>query len=651
MKPTSTYSLLTKPSDQPHKKRASDRIEEKLLRMIISLELAPGTVVSEAELSKRLACGRTPLREAVQRLSQEYLLVPIPRHGIVIAELNLINFVQLIEAASLQESYSTRLAVERSTDAEVNDLVNITNAAAEAYKERDLLAVAELDLAFHREIAELTRNTYIVDSTVRMHRMISRYYFIALQNGLDAEISLTDHRKILKAFKRRDGEEARNLTYMHLLDAKERIASSLLSGPKPAFSEHGLNGLASPNLANNTIRIGVPTMMTGPGAPMGADIIAGIGMAVERINKNGGVLGKKLEIVYADTRTTTPEDCAQAAQALNEAGVVAYFPGGFFGPACAIEFGKYLQPLFHASASKEAVDPVAANLKELGNVFQVSASEESLGPNAFKHMTSLPYEYPNKKVAALGTDISYDILVQQGIVGLAQQNGWEIVLDDTFSFGLLDFGPQLARIRADNPAIIFACNTSTESAVAFVNQFLQHPTHSLLFLRWAPVASQFIQLLGSKANGILWQTEYAYLPSAENMRWAKEFKVEFGREPGAAWPALMDDMLNIWIAAVEAAGDSKNYSEIITYVRNLSDHPYQGRAGRYGIDPSRNEGLTGADWLPIHFYQIQDQKNSLLFLGNKPFTGFDSIPAGKFQIPPWVKSSPVHPGRGRPMKA
>src|SRR4030067_1196581 len=99
---------------------------------------------------------------------------------------------------------------------------------------------------------------------------------------------------------------------------------------------------ATPEVSTSTtIKIGVPTLMTGWGAPMGADIMAGIGMAVEEVNANGGVLGKKLEIVYADTKNTSAEDCALAAQSLDQAGVVAFFPGAFYGPACSIEFANF----------------------------------------------------------------------------------------------------------------------------------------------------------------------------------------------------------------------------------------------------------------------------------------------------------------------
>lgn len=407
----------------------------------------------------------------------------------------------------------------------------------------------------------------------------------------------------------------------------------IISGCKPAVVEE----VAPTAVESPTIKIGVPTLMTGWGAPMGADIMAGIGMAVEEVNAAGGVLGKKLEIVYADTKNTTAEDCALAAQSLSQAGVVAFFPGAFYGPACAIEFANYDQPLLHGTASEEVVDPIAENIQEFGNVFQVSASEEAFGPNAFYTMTSLPYDYPNKKVALLGGDISYDMLIKDGIAALAEENGWEVVMNEVYPYGATEFGAQLTKIRQEEPAIIFGCITSVDSAVAFINQFLQNPTDSLIFIQWAPVAAEFIQLLGEKSNGVLWQTEYAYLPTKANQEWAAAFKSQFGREPGAAWPAMMDDMLHIWINAVDEVGSVTDYDAINKYIRALSDHPYQGRIGRYGINPERNEGLSGAEWIPVHLYQVQDQKNVLLYLGKEPFTGSDAVSKPEFIIPPWIK--------------
>lgn len=614
--------------------RTSDRLEADLIKMIISLELAPGAMINEADLKDRLKCGRTPLREALLRLAQERLITSIPRKGMFVAELDLMNYVKLIEAAGLLESFSAHLVVEQCSNDEIDKLEKITDKMRAADQRGALLSIAELDFEFHASIAECTRNEYIVDSTTRLHRLISRYFYIGLKNGLDVSTSVDEHQRIIKALRRRTAEEFKNLMYLHTVEARDRIAGSMLSAGRAVFSTQiNLNG----NTQSNTIRIGVPTMMTGPGAPMGADIIAGIGMAVENVNRQGGVLGRKLEIIYADIKDTNPEDSRMGAQLLANANVVAFFPGGFYAPSCVIEFAKYKQPLLHASAIKETVDTIATNLKEYGNIFQMCASEDNLGTNAFNNLISLPYEYPNNKVAVLGSDISYDMRLQQEIVRRAQKDGWEIILNDSYPFGSTRFDSQLARIRAEDPAIIFGCITSTESAIEFVNQFLQNPTNSLILLHWSPVASKFIHSLGERANGILWQTEYGYLPTEENSKWVQRFTSEFGREPGVGWPAMMDDMLNIWIKAVEHAGDPTNYEAVISYIRNLSSHPFQGRTGRFGIIPERNEGLSGSDWLPIHIYQIQNQKNILLYLDTEPFQGNNVAATQSFIVPPWIQ--------------
>ncbi len=394
-----------------------------------------------------------------------------------------------------------------------------------------------------------------------------------------------------------------------------------------------LSGCAKkPAAEEKTIKIGVPTLITGVGAPMGTDIVAGIGLAIEKINAEGGVLGKPIEAVYADTKGCSAEDCALAADLMDKAGVVALFPGAFFGPAGIHAFGKMDQPMFHGSASKELVDAVVDNMDEYRNVFQICASETPYGSNAYEILTSkIPYELPNKKVALLGGDITYDMVIQQSFEDIAVKNGWEVVLDDTYPYGTTEFGAQLSKIRAEKPAIIFGCLTSNDSAVAFMNQFLQNPTDSLVYIQWSPASPEFIKLLGDKANGVCWQTLFGYLPTEDNQKWVDEFSTKFGRAPGATWPAAMDDALHIWKTAVEAVGDPKAYDKIDEYLENLSDHPYKGRCGTYGMDKARHEGLSGDDWLPVHFVQIQGQQNKVLYLGTKAQEG------NTFILPPWIK--------------
>jgi len=379
------------------------------------------------------------------------------------------------------------------------------------------------------------------------------------------------------------------------------------------------------------IKIGAPVILTGPGAPIGADTVAGIELAVKSINDAGGVLGKPLEVIYADTKMTSAEDATLAAEVLDRSGVVAFFPGTAYGPALVHAFGKFQQPLWHTLAQEAATEAYQQAPEEYSNIFQLCETEPAYGQNGFKLLSTLPYEFPNKKVAILGGDITYDMLIGETFREEAEAAGWEVILDDTYAYGNTEFGAQLAKIRAEDPAIIWGDITSVDSAVAFMNQFLQDPTNSLVYIQWAPNAPQFIELLGDKANGVIWQTLIAGLPTAESEAFHNEFVETQGREPGATMPYQMWDNLYMWKAAVEACKSPVDYTCIVDWFEKLDDHPYKGLMGTYGMDPVRHNARTGDEWLPIHFIQIQDQENHILNLGTKKMEGEEWI------VPPWIE--------------
>ncbi len=207
--------------------RASDRIEQKLRQMIITLELPPGTKVSEAELIQRLNCGRTPLREALQRLAEEYLVVAVPRHGVSIAELSLTDYVQLIEAVSHLESISARMATQRITPGEIQKLEEILNRSDAALARDDILEILQCDFDFHHNIVQIARNRYFIDLVVRLHRLTSRFIYLSWKNGGSAHYSIEEHKLILQALKEKNAQEAERLTFEHTQKAKERIINAL----------------------------------------------------------------------------------------------------------------------------------------------------------------------------------------------------------------------------------------------------------------------------------------------------------------------------------------------------------------------------------------------------------------------------------------
>src|SRR5437867_3340131 len=96
----------------------TDRAYADLEEMIVTLKLAPGAAVSEAELSKQLGIGRTPIREALQRLAREWLVVILPRRGIIVSEINVKSQLRLLEVRREVERLITRSAARRASPAE-----------------------------------------------------------------------------------------------------------------------------------------------------------------------------------------------------------------------------------------------------------------------------------------------------------------------------------------------------------------------------------------------------------------------------------------------------------------------------------------------------------------------------------------------------
>ena len=98
------------------------------------------------------------------------------------------------------------------------------------------------------------------------------------------------------------------------------------------------------------------------------------------------------------------------------------------------------------------VKVVTDGMPESNNVFMTCEDEYSYGPNAFDVIVNTigkSYEFPNKKVALLGGNITYDMYIQEGVKKAFEAAGWEVVLNDTYAYNNTEFGSQLAKIRAE----------------------------------------------------------------------------------------------------------------------------------------------------------------------------------------------------------
>ena len=219
-----TSGIMAKSKQSPA--RESDRIESELRRLILNLELEPGLAVSEASLMKQYGWGRTPLREACQRLAEQALLQMVPRQGVVIMPLNVFDFVEVMDAMSMVIGTAAALACKRLNDEQLEYLDELVEQGETAVSVGDHIRVSELDSEFHRVLADVTGNRYLRDYLVHLQRVASRFNIATWKRDQDASPSLEEHRQLVELLRQRDVAKSKAAMLEHIENARQRVMGS-----------------------------------------------------------------------------------------------------------------------------------------------------------------------------------------------------------------------------------------------------------------------------------------------------------------------------------------------------------------------------------------------------------------------------------------
>lgn len=175
--------------------RQSDAVYEELRRLIVRTELSPGSLVEESALMQRLDVGRTPLREAMQRLLQEDLIRNVPRRGYFVTETSAADLFRLFEVRLCLECLSARLAAERAGEGHLAELRALLDEGREGIGagNEDLTWNIAVDERFHRILAEAGGNSYLVAA-------INRYYALSVRVLYLSHVRLTLVRDEIRNF-------------------------------------------------------------------------------------------------------------------------------------------------------------------------------------------------------------------------------------------------------------------------------------------------------------------------------------------------------------------------------------------------------------------------------------------------------------------
>lgn len=178
----------------------SDQARARLEEMIVSLELPPGSIWSEAELSAKLGIGRTPVREALQRLEGDHLVRILQRHGAQITEINVMEQLLLLELRRALDRLIAADAARRSTTQERAQLLKMAERL-EAFgsESDDVLAYLRQHYELKNFLATCARNPFVARAVMPCYAMSRRFYYLHYRQVRDIATATRHHAEVVRA--------------------------------------------------------------------------------------------------------------------------------------------------------------------------------------------------------------------------------------------------------------------------------------------------------------------------------------------------------------------------------------------------------------------------------------------------------------------
>lgn len=204
----------------------ADQARERLEELIVTLQLTPGSLWLEADLCEKLDIGRTPVREALQRLQREHLVEVIPRVGIRISEINVENQLLLLEVRRELERLVSVSAARRATDQERAQCLAMAKTLL-GMVDSELVDFLRYHYRVKHFVTEMARNPYLSRMLLPLHAISRRFYYLHHRRTQDVPVAGKYHARVLRAVSEGD-EEAAAKASDRLMDYTVRITRKVI---------------------------------------------------------------------------------------------------------------------------------------------------------------------------------------------------------------------------------------------------------------------------------------------------------------------------------------------------------------------------------------------------------------------------------------
>jgi branched-chain amino acid transport system substrate-binding protein len=357
----------------------------------------------------------------------------------------------------------------------------------------------------------------------------------------------------------------------------------------------------SGNIRSGTIKMGYYGPLTGPSSLLGTDSRNGAALAVEQINQKGGVLGKKIELIEMDDKSS-PEQAVKNVTKMVGVDKVDVIVG-------SIHSGNILSsaPIIEKAKIPEIGNGTSPSYLQKGYkfIFRSVPNSDWSNPGLLNGMKELKI----KKVGILYRNDEYGKTGSAALIKNLQANGIEVVDTESHQPGDTDFTGQITKLLHSGADAMVAYSITEDMAIE-MKQFRQQGYNGYVFGPEAFSSPQVYQVAGKSANKAIFAAAYVIPSKPEDATTDKQkaflqaYLKKYGKMPSSDQAYRSYDAVNIFAFAIKEAGTT-NGEKVRNAIENITN--YQGLAGTFNYKGHNGEGIQN-----INTFIINNGKFELL---------------------------------------
>lgn len=388
--------------------------------------------------------------------------------------------------------------------------------------------------------------------------------------------------------------------------------------------------------------------LTGPSAADGAEFRKGLILAIEELNARGGLLGKPLRPIFADTSGQSAEEVVAAARWLIEKHHAHAIVCGYNIGAQNSEYEPVADAgviYVHSNTLLQHHDTVMSDPGRYFGVFMADPADYWYGPGFIKFISWLrdtgEWTPRSDRLAIISGSKPYSIVIARAMAATAEAYGWHVCYGpDIVQTPTTQWRHVLERVRATDPAVIANTHFYAGDLAYFQRQFMEKPMDCIVYLQYGATNRTFTDIAQDASVGVIVSSVVGLLRDEMGREFEQRYNARFG--PGSSAMIGCQTYSNMHHYAVAAAiaggagapGDFAQNRKVADAMRRMIYRSVQGTI-RYhpewqAVAPYPVVTRDPSMGMPHIFYQIQDHRKPLSMIAPEPYN------TERFVTPPWI---------------